>query len=221
VPHLAGALARAPIKRVDHKRRGHLSRVGDFTWKTQVVFARVNRMRRTGRNPSCPVNIAVEAVCDRWALLIVRDIVFYGKRTFGEFMASEERITTSVLADRLSDLLAAGILTRHRPETDRRRETYTLTEKGLALIPVLVDLANWGLEYSAEIRANPVWIEKAENDHAGLCRMIRNTVVRGGSVYYGEPSVVEQLATAAGQDQAVASSTARIGPHPPSPSSRG
>jgi DNA-binding HxlR family transcriptional regulator len=175
--------------------------VGDFTWEKQAISARVDAMRRTGRNPSCPVNVAVEAVCDRWALLVVRDIVFYGKRTFGEFMASEERITTSVLADRLSGLVLAGVLSRRQAEEDRRRETYALTEKGLALIPVLVDLANWGLAYSDEIRANPLWIEKAEDDHAGLCLMIRNTVVRGGSVYFGEPSVVEQLADEAGRRQ--------------------
>ena len=151
-------------------------------------------MRRAGRNPTCPVNVAVETVCDRWSLLIVRDIVFYGKRTFSEFMASEESITTSVLADRLVSLVGAGILIRRRALEDRRRETYTLTEKGLAFIPLLVDLANWGLTYSDQIRANPLWVEKAENDHAGLCQMIRDTVRQGGSVYYGQPSVVEQLA---------------------------
>lgn len=152
-------------------------------------------MRRAGRNPGCPVNVAVEAVCDRWTLLIVRDIVFYGKRTFGEFMASEERITSSVLADRLADLVDTGILARRRADEDRRKETYSLTEKGLDLIPVLVDLANWGLTHS-EIRANPLWIAKSEKDHAGLCQIIRETVLRGGSVYLGEPSVVEQLASA-------------------------
>jgi DNA-binding HxlR family transcriptional regulator len=153
-------------------------------------------VRRTGRNPACPVNVAVEAVGDGWSLLLIRDIVFYGKRTFGEFMASDEAITTSVLADRLARLVGAEILKRRRADEDRRKETYALTEKGLAFIPLLVDLANWGLAYSAEIRANPVWVEKAEADHAGLCRMIREAVVRGDSIYYGQPSVVEQLASA-------------------------
>jgi len=155
-------------------------------------------MSRTGRNPTCPVNVAVEAVCDRWALLVIRDIVFYGKRTFREFMGSEERITTSVLADRLAWLVEHGILSRQQDDQDRRVETYTLTEKGLALIPVLVDLANWGLAYSSEIRANPLWIEKSQSDHAGLCRLIRDAVLRGESVYYGNPSVVEQLADLTG-----------------------
>jgi DNA-binding HxlR family transcriptional regulator len=139
------------------------------------------------------VNIAVEAVCDRWSLLILRDIVFYGKRSFGEFMASEEGITSSVLANRLSHLVAEEILDRRRADEDRRKETYTLTEKGLAFIPLLVDLANWGLTYSEEIRANPVWVQKAESDHAGLCLLIREAVQRGDSIYHGEPSVVEEL----------------------------
>jgi DNA-binding HxlR family transcriptional regulator len=173
----------------------------NFAWKTQVIFDTLRRMRRTGRNPTCPINIAVEVVGDRWSLLIIRDIVFYGKSTFGQFMASDENITTSVLADRLSALMRAGILQRRQAEQDRRKETYSLTERGLAFIPLLVDLANWGLAHSEQIRANPLWIEKSERDHAGLCRMIRETVLRGGSVYYGEPSVVEQLAGATFADR--------------------
>ena len=56
-------------------------------------------MKRTDRKSHCPVNFALETVGDPWSLLVVRDIVFHGKHAFGEFLASEERITTSVLAD--------------------------------------------------------------------------------------------------------------------------
>ncbi len=95
-------------------------------------------MGRRNRNPRCAVNVAVELVGDPWSLLVVRDIVFYGKHTFREFLTSEERITTSVLADRLAALVEHGILTKRRSATDRRQERYELTEKGLALIPVVV-----------------------------------------------------------------------------------
>jgi len=101
-------------------------------------------VKRTDRKSHCPVNFALETVGDPWSLLVVRDIVFHGKHAFGEFLASEERITTSVLADRLAALVRTGILTKRRSETDRRKESYSLTEKGRALIPVLVELANWG-----------------------------------------------------------------------------
>jgi DNA-binding HxlR family transcriptional regulator len=143
------------------------------------------------------VNFALEAVGDPWSLLVVRDIVFHGKHAFGEFLASEERITTSVLADRLATLVRTGILTRHRSATDRRKESYSLTDKGLALIPVLVELANWGASHDPDAAANPFWASKAQTDRAGLCRLIRDTVLADGSVFRGENSVISQLERAA------------------------
>jgi len=150
-------------------------------------------VKRTDRKSHCPVNFALETVGDQWSLLVVRDLVFYGKHTFGEFLASEERITTSVLADRLATLVETGILTKERCPTDGRKESYTLTEKGLALIPVLVELANWGVSYDPEVLADPLWVAKAQTDRLGLCQLIRETVLAGGAVWRGDPSVIDQL----------------------------
>jgi DNA-binding HxlR family transcriptional regulator len=150
-------------------------------------------VKRTDRKSHCPVNFALETVGDPWSLLVVRDIVFHGKHAFGEFLASEERITTSVLADRLATLVRTGILTKRRSATDRRKESYSLTEKGLALIPVLVELANWGVSYDPDVTANTFWVSKAQTDRAGLYRLIRDTVLSGGSVFRGENSVIGQL----------------------------
>jgi DNA-binding HxlR family transcriptional regulator len=154
-------------------------------------------VKRTDRKSHCPVNFALETVGDPWSLLVVRDIVFYGKHTFGEFLASEERITTSVLADRLATLVQTGVITKHRSSTDRRVESYSLTDKGLALIPVLVELANWGVSYDPEVVANPLWVSKAQTDRVGLYQLIRDTVLAGGAVWRGENSVIDQLARAA------------------------
>jgi DNA-binding HxlR family transcriptional regulator len=150
-------------------------------------------VKRTDQKSRCAVNFSLEAVGDPWALLVVRDIVFYGKRTFGEFMASEERITTSVLTDRLTALIARGVLTKTTSPDDRRREVYSLTEKGLALIPVLVGLADWGFAYGEHVRRNRDWIAQSQTDKAKLCRMIRETIQAGGSVFNGGGSVIEQL----------------------------
>ncbi len=150
-------------------------------------------MKRTDRNRSCPVNVAVETLCDSWTLLIVRDIVFYGKRTFGEFMGSPERITTSVLADRLVKLEAEGVLIREKDTSDGRRETYRLSDKGLSLIPLLVELAGFGVLHGSETRRDPLWLEAVAQDREGLCDLIRETVQRGGSVWSGEDSVARQL----------------------------
>ncbi len=151
-------------------------------------------MKRTDRKSHCPVNFALETVGDPWSLLVVRDIVFYGKHTFGEFLASEERITTSVLADRLAILVRAGVLAKERIPADRRKESYTLTGKGLELIPILVELANWGVRYDPEVAVNPLWVDKVRTDREGLYRLIRDTVSAGGAVFRGENSVIDQLA---------------------------
>jgi DNA-binding HxlR family transcriptional regulator len=150
-------------------------------------------VKRTDRKSHCPVNSALEVVGDPWSLLVVRDIVFYGKHTFGEFLASQERITTSVLADRLARLVSNGILSKQRNPADRRREFYALTDAGLALIPVLVELANWAVRYDPDVTENPLWTSKAETDRTGLYKLIHDTVVNGGSVWRGKDSVIEQL----------------------------
>ncbi|HET9059381.1 MAG TPA: helix-turn-helix domain-containing protein [Acidimicrobiales bacterium] len=150
-------------------------------------------MKRRDRKSHCPVNVALETFGDPWTLLVVRDIVFHGKHTFGEFFASAERVTTSVLADRLASLVAAGILTKHPSATDGRKECYRLTDKGLGLIPVLVEMANWSIGHDPLVPANPHWLAKVQSDRDGLYQLIRNTVMAGGSVFCGEHNVIEQL----------------------------
>jgi len=84
---------------------------------------------------------------DRWSLLIVRDLMVRGFRTFKEFQESGEGIATNILADRLQKLELAGIVTAELEETDRRRVNYRLTRKGIDLAPVLLDLLIWGARH--------------------------------------------------------------------------
>ncbi len=95
----------------------------------------------------CPVSVALEVLGDRWSLLIVRDLMVRGFRTFKEFQASGEGIASNVLADRLKRLEAAGIVSMEREETDRRRVNYRLTEKGIDLAPALLELLIWGARH--------------------------------------------------------------------------
>src|SRR5713226_5554126 len=102
------------------------------------------------RRSDCPINFALEMFGDPWSLLIIRDIVYFGKKTYGEFFASEEKMATNILASRLARLEQLGILVKKCSEKDRRKEEYVLTEKGLDLIPVLVDMANWSAVYDPQ-----------------------------------------------------------------------
>ena len=95
----------------------------------------------------CPVNMCLEVFGDRWSLLIVRDLMVRGYRTFKEFQESGEGIASNILADRLQRLEAAGILMSEPEPTDGRRINYRLTEKGIDLAPILLDLLIWGARH--------------------------------------------------------------------------
>lgn len=92
---------------------------------------------------NCPVNFGLENFGDKWSLLIIRDIVFWGKKTYGEFLKSDEGIATNILAARLASLVKEGILRKEPHPADKRTDVYSLTEKGLELIPLLVEIVAW------------------------------------------------------------------------------
>ena len=102
---------------------------------------------KSQRRSGCPVSISLEVFGDRWSLLIVRDLMVRGYRTFKEFLESGERIATNMLADRLRKLEAAGIITAEKEDRDGRRVNYRLTENGIDLAPVLVELLLWGARH--------------------------------------------------------------------------
>ena len=95
------------------------------------------------RRSGCPLNASVEVLGDRWSLLIIRDMMLRGFRTFKEFLGSYERIATNILADRLRKLEGHGIITTELDPSDGRKLIYSLTEKGIDLAPVLTEMVLW------------------------------------------------------------------------------
>ena len=132
----------------------------------------------------CPVNFALEAIGDRWTLLILRDIVFRGKRSYGEFLRSEEGFSTNILAARLEHLLAEGILEREGHGEDGRRAIYTLTDKGLDLIPLLFEMVLWSAKHDgkSEARRIPRLVELIRKDNRGISRKAADKVRTGEGV---------------------------------------
>lgn len=131
----------------------------------------------------CPVNFSLEAIGDRWTLLILRDIVFRGKRTYGEFLKSEEGFATNILASRLAHLEEEGILKRE-DAPDGRKDIFTLTEKGLDLIPLLFEMVLWSAKYDrhSEARRIPRLVELIRKDVRGLSRETMEKVKRGEGI---------------------------------------
>lgn len=101
---------------------------------------------------TCPISTALEVVGDRWTLLVIRDLMFAGKRHFREILQSEEAISSNVLADRLGALVESGIVTKSADPSHSQKAIYSLTEKGLELLPVLVALSAWTQKYYASTR---------------------------------------------------------------------
>lgn len=95
----------------------------------------------------CPINLSLEIFGDRWTLLVLRDVVFGGARHFRELLGSEERISSNVLADRLAVLVEHGLLTRAGDPSHKQKVTYSLTERAIDLVPVLVQLSAWGVRH--------------------------------------------------------------------------
>jgi DNA-binding HxlR family transcriptional regulator len=108
-------------------------------------------MRQDDRS-TCPISTALELVGDRWTLLVIRDLMFAGKRHFREFLESEEGISSNVLADRLSSLVEDGIVTRRDDPTHAQKAIYSLTDKGLDLLPVLTAISAWTQKYHPRTR---------------------------------------------------------------------
>ncbi len=127
-------------------------------------------MARTSKAKSrsgCPVSVSLDLLGDRWSLLIVRDMMVRGYRTFREFQHAGEGIATNILADRLQKLEEGGILKREAAAEDGRSTYYRLTEKGIALAPVLLEMLIWGAHHE-KTDAPCAAIEAMEQNRAAV-----------------------------------------------------
>jgi DNA-binding HxlR family transcriptional regulator len=118
------------------------------------------------------VSVALEVFGDTWSLLIVRDLMVRGYRTFKEFHEAGEGIATNILSDRLQKLETAGIIVSERVENDGRRVNYRLTEKGIDLAPALLELLTWGARHE-KTEAPCAVIENMEKHRAELLAEVR------------------------------------------------
>jgi DNA-binding HxlR family transcriptional regulator len=99
------------------------------------------------KRSDCPISSALDIVGDKWSLLIIRDIILSGKNTYNEFLKSEEKIATNILADRLSMLEWAEILIKEEHPDSKAKFFYRLTSKGIDLLPILIEMILWSDKY--------------------------------------------------------------------------
>ncbi len=127
----------------------------------------------TGRRSDCPISWALDIFGDRWSLLVVRDLLFEGKVHYGEFLESEERVSTNILADRLRTLQAHGLIDKRVDPEHAGKFVYSLTRKGRDLAPMLVELILWSAEYDPETAASPDFVAEARRGKTALLRGLR------------------------------------------------
>jgi DNA-binding HxlR family transcriptional regulator len=121
--------------------------------------------------------MSLEIFGDRWSLILVRDMMVRGYRTFGEFQRAGEGIATNILSDRLRKLEKAGIVTTEAVE-DGRSANYRLTKKGISLAPVLLELLIWGAQNEETAAPCSVIAHMAQNREAVLAETYRRWEMR-------------------------------------------
>lgn len=102
----------------------------------------------------CPLNFGLEIFGDKWSLLIIRDLMFFGKKSYNEFLTSAECISTNILAERLAMLEKEKIIKKHKDKAHKQKWIYTLTEKGIDLAPILINIGLWSEKYAKKLNPN-------------------------------------------------------------------
>jgi DNA-binding HxlR family transcriptional regulator len=124
------------------------------------------------RRSGCPLNASVEMLGDRWSLLIIRDMMLRGSRTYKEFLECYEAIATNILADRLRKLAAYGIIATEPDPTDGRKVIYLLTAKGIDLAPVLTEMVLWAAAH--EDTGNQALVRRMREDKKKFLAGVRH-----------------------------------------------
>ncbi|MCE7990778.1 MAG: helix-turn-helix transcriptional regulator [Roseivirga sp.] len=124
------------------------------------------------RRSDCPTNYGLEHFGDKWSLLIIRDLMFKGKRHYNEFLEADEKVSTSVLRDRLRSLEAGGLIRSGEDVVKKSRIRYSLTPKGIALLPLMVEMIIWSGQFDADSTVDSAFLNRAVSDRSGLIREI-------------------------------------------------
>lgn len=109
---------------------------------------------------NCPINFVLEVFGDKWTLLIVRDLMFKGKSSYTEFLQSDEKIATNILAVRLKKLEENGIVKKSIAPNNRSKSIYSLTDKGKDLLPIMLEITAWSAKHDSVTNTPATFVEQ-------------------------------------------------------------
>ena len=140
--------------------------------QVNIYFFVVNQKNIEHRS-TCPISTALDIFGDKWSLLIVRDLMFNQKKTYGEFLQSEERIATNILADRLLLLEMGGIISKEEHPDSKAKVLYKLTTKGIDLIPTMVEIILWSEKHHEVHPFASRFARMVKKDKDGILKQIK------------------------------------------------
>jgi len=126
----------------------------------------------------CPINFTLEHFGDKWSFLIIRDLMFKGKRHYNEFLEAGEKVSTSVLGDRLKRLEEMGIISKGQDAVKKSRIRYSLTQKGIDLLPMLLEMIVWGGLNDKLTESQKEFMDEAINHREQLIEKIRTRLIQ-------------------------------------------
>jgi DNA-binding HxlR family transcriptional regulator len=121
------------------------------------------------KRSDCPISCSLDVIGDKWSLLIIRDVMLRGKMSYSEFLHSEEGIATNILVSRLTILEEQEILVREVAPTNKSKYMYSLTQKGADLMPIIIELMDWGAKYNKNCPRKELG-QKIKKDKAAVVR---------------------------------------------------
>ena len=96
----------------------------------------------------CALAGCLDHIGDKWSLLIIRDMIFFKKKTFNDFLTSNESIASNILTNRLKSLLNDGYIEYKINPTNKKVKWYYLTDKGIDTLPIIKEMMKWTIKNS-------------------------------------------------------------------------
>ncbi|MDB3905291.1 helix-turn-helix transcriptional regulator [Crocinitomicaceae bacterium] len=127
---------------------------------------------------NCPITSAIDLMGDKWSLVVVKNMLLYNQKTFKDLSEASEHIATNILSSRLKSLEENGFITKTKPLNNKKTNIYLLTEKGLSLIPIIVELAIWGdanINRPSSQEAENGQIEVINNDKESFIKTLKKS----------------------------------------------
>lgn len=134
-------------------------------------------MKKNVNRSNCPISSSLDIFGDKWSLLILRDLMLYKTRTYGDFIKSEEKIATNILANRLQILEESGIIVKLPYPDNKVKGLYQFTEKGVDLVPTLVEIALWGGKHLSNTDENSFFLKEVRKNKPKFIKNIMDKLL--------------------------------------------